>query len=373
MTSHKPQAVRLTPPAKKANTPASRMRKKFNTLSEKLEAARVQLAAWKETMPLFQAKVEDELEPLADEHMAQQRALVLLFDRMHEHKLLGKGEREKLDILICTGALDVLDFGDDPELKEIYTRYSGDDLDEDSSEENEMIQEMLEQVFGVDLGGHPARSREEMFDAAHAQMGERVEREQAAAQAKAAARPKSAAALAREQRQEAETARLQQSVRDIFRKLTSALHPDREPNAGERARKTALMQRVNVAYGDNDLLGLLALQLEVEQIDQGHLDGLPEDRIKQYNTILQGQLDEIEHENREIGTMAAMMMGTDSPRGITPRAALNALNQEIGFARQEVAIAKRQVGDFEDVKKLKAYLKTLKLSPDGGFDDDLWY
>jgi hypothetical protein len=45
-------------------------------------------------------------------------------------------------------------------------------------------------------------------------------------------------------------------------------HPDREPDPHERERKTALMQRANHAYGKNDLLKLLELQLELEHIDQ---------------------------------------------------------------------------------------------------------
>lgn len=69
-------------------------------------------------------------------------------------------------------------------------------------------------------------------------------------------------------------------MRDIFRKLASALHPDRETDPAEHGRKTALMQRANVAYAANDLLGLLELQLEVDQIDQTGLDNLGDDRIK---------------------------------------------------------------------------------------------
>ncbi len=37
------------------------------------------------------------------------------------------------------------------------------------------------------------------------------------------------------------------SVREIFRKLASALHPDREADAAERERKTVLMKRVSQA------------------------------------------------------------------------------------------------------------------------------
>ncbi len=47
----------------------------------------------------------------------------------------------------------------------------------------------------------------------------------------------------------------------------AVLHPDREPDEAERVRKTELMQRVNEAYSKKDLLQLVALQLEIEQID----------------------------------------------------------------------------------------------------------
>jgi len=38
------------------------------------------------------------------------------------------------------------------------------------------------------------------------------------------------------------------AIRTIFRQLASALHPDREPDAQARERKTALMSEVNAAY-----------------------------------------------------------------------------------------------------------------------------
>ncbi|WP_143605999.1 hypothetical protein [Variovorax sp. 54] len=55
-------------------------------------------------------------------------------------------------------------------------------------------------------------------------------------------------------------------MRDIFRKLASAPHPDRETDAQQRKVKTALMQKANQAYAANDLLALLELQLQL-QID----------------------------------------------------------------------------------------------------------
>jgi len=48
------------------------------------------------------------------------------------------------------------------------------------------------------------------------------------------------------------------AIRTVFRQLASALHPDREPDAQERERKTALMSEVNAAYDKNDLAQLEA-------------------------------------------------------------------------------------------------------------------
>ncbi|MFX6949690.1 molecular chaperone DnaJ, partial [Acinetobacter baumannii] len=76
----------------------------------------------------------------------------------------------------------------------------------------------------------------------------------------------------------------------------SALHPDRELDESERARKTALMQQVNQAYEKNDLSRLLELQLELEQIDQRSIHGVSEERLTHYNHILTEQLGDLDQE-----------------------------------------------------------------------------
>ena len=88
----------------------------------------------------------------------------------------------------------------------------------------------------------------------------------------------------------------QQSLRTVFRKLASALHPDRASDAADAERRTALMQRANAAYAADDLLALLTLQLEIEQIDAAHLRGASEAQLKHFNAVLQEQFDELQSE-----------------------------------------------------------------------------
>jgi hypothetical protein len=353
--------------------PMSRARKQFNTLIKKLEAARLGLAAWKEAVPVIRRQVEQELTPLALACSAQQRALVLLFDQMFQHKSMGKRDRAKLAELICSIALELLAAGDDAELKEIYNRHSGGDFDAETEQQGDALKHMLEAFLGVEIDdGVDLRSPEAMMEELAAQAGRRGEAERQAGQA--GARPhEPAGARAREQRREAEAEQLKQTLRDIFRKLVSNLHPDREPDTAQHARKTALMQRVNAAYAANDLLGLLELQLEIAQLDQAGLDNLGEERIRQYNKILEGQLREIERETAHI-EYAAMLEAGGGLRGrMTPQALLRATRDDIAEMRAKLDALVADVAAFRDVHKLKAWLKTYRPAMLPDRDDADWF
>jgi hypothetical protein len=76
----------------------------------------------------------------------------------------------------------------------------------------------------------------------------------------------------------------------VYRQLASALHPDREPDAQQRQRKTTLMQQTNQAYADGDLPALLELEMEARQADMAHRGPVDERRLRHYISLLQDQL-----------------------------------------------------------------------------------
>jgi hypothetical protein len=366
------QSLRIAEAGKKKSV--SRARKQFNTLIKQLEGARARLAAWEDAMPAIRAQAEREFEPLAQAYSAHQRNVVLLLDQMYAHKALSQRERTKLDDLICALALEFLVDGDDVELKDIYNRHSGGDFDAESAEEGAALREMLETLTGMPVDADlDLRSPEAVLEALAAQMGRHADQQEQAAQTRTGQRPKPAAALARERRQAEEADRLKQSVRDIFRKLASALHPDRETDAAERTRKTALMQRVNVAYAADDLLGLLELQLEVEQINQASLDSLSEERIRQYNKILTGQLSEIEHETAMVEHVAAMEAGLEVRGRLTPQVVLRRLRADVVEMQAKLDAIPAQLDKFGNVSKLKIWLKNYRPAPACGDDDAYWF
>lgn len=372
MPSTPKQALRIQPASA---GPVSRARKRFNTLIKKLEGARALLAEWKDTLPAVSSKAEADYFPLQDAWAERLRHLVVLLDGMHGHKLLGKREKVKLSTFLSHMSLELLEGGDDPEIKAIYNRHSGGDFDADEADSKERIRDLLEEMLGAEFKGEiDVRSPEAIMQAFEAQMQEQLGHTARDLPPETPSRPKRPAELARERREAAEAERVQQSLREIFRKLASQLHPDREPDEAERLRKTALMQRVNVAYAAKDMLALLELQLEVEQIDQASLAGMSDERIKQYNKVLEEQLRELEMELASVEEVAAMQMDADMFDVVTPLAMRRALDDDIGHLQIKLAIIDDDLKTLGDVKLLKAWLKEYQPpKPSPASDDDIFW
>ncbi|MES2019215.1 MAG: hypothetical protein V4484_22210 [Pseudomonadota bacterium] len=334
----------------------SRVRTQFNTLVSKLESERKRLAGWHDTMPKLQARATVELNPLTQQFCVRKRELIFLFDRAWHDKLIKKKEREKLSDLIYNLGQALLSHGADEELEALVDTHSG--MDQDLDEDSDFA--AFKAIFGgplevdeaaaPDVGPGPGPDD----DAAHAPPKKRL----------------SAKAAAREASQTAEELRLKQSVRDIFRKLASSLHPDRETDPIERARKTVLMQRVNVAYGNNDLLALLELQFEIDQIDEAALGTLDEDRIKQYNKVLTRQVAQVRREIEELEHWLIYTMQLSTRGRITPASMEKTLNADIVQARENLNVIEADLRDFGDIKAIKAFLKTYPIIDLGAFCED---
>jgi hypothetical protein len=266
MTKAIRQAVSIAPGHNK--TSLSRGQKAFNTLIKQIEKRRTRLRAWERVTPTFQKQYVDDLLPLERQSADLQVKMVYRLDGAFDQKGLTKTERRTISELIAQLAGDLIEECDDGQLKVIYNKHSQTDYDSEAAAELEDMKLALEAMLGVELGDDiDMSSPDEVLQRAHARMEEQQAQEAAANQAREerrAKRKKSAKQLAAQAKQEAEQAELSQSIREVYRKLASALHPDREADPQERERKTALMQRANQAYGKNDLLKLLELQLELE-------------------------------------------------------------------------------------------------------------
>lgn len=360
--------VRIAAP----KTPAglTRAQKLFNTLIRRIEKERKRLADWQAMMPAYQRKHDGERAPLKQSLDARRIEMAFLLDKAFPNRAFTRTEKTKLSDLICRIAGELSVGADNEELKQLYNKHGGGDFDAELEEEGAVVKGMMEEFFGIELGDDEIdfSSPEAMmrhvaakFQQQQAQQEAQQEAQQRERPAAAGKRKKSAKALAQEAKQQAEEQNISQSIREVFRKLASALHPDKEQDLSERARKTALMQRANVAYGNKDLLALLELQLEVEQIDQAAINTVSEERLKYYNKVLTGQSVEIEQEVVGLQMSFALRFQLDPEALASPAVALRELEREIDSFRFAIDDIEKDLAAFRDVKMIKQSLKAYRL------------
>lgn len=342
--------------------PLGKAQKAFNRLLQQIEKKRAKLAAWEAIAPPFQRQYTAEMQPLLQAARALKVASARALDQIGTGKGLNKREKRLVSMLIVDLAGDLLVDAEDAEIKALYNKHTGSNFDADQAVMLDGLRGVVEAGLGIDLGDDVDFSSPEDV---MARIRERVEERErlAAGRARQPGRKKSAQALDREARQAADEQGASQSIREIYRKLASALHPDREADPVERARKTVLMQRANQAYEKGNLLLLLELQIELEHIDQAGIHGLGEARLSQYNRMLKEQLAELDTEAQRVEGEFRLRFGI-SPHGtISPATLLRGLAEQIAMVVIEVREMRDDLAAFQDVQATRAWLKAMPERP----------
>lgn len=340
----------------RAKKPVDKNQAAFQRLIRQIDALRGEIETWRAYQTRHAERVAQELLPLMAKLRERRRSMVFLLDEMFDRPgaIRGKRMREKLQSLIVELLEELLAENPEPDLIALNDRHS--DLTHAEMNELDMAlhRDMVEHMFGVRMGEGEAATPQELLEKAMQEMQERS-RQAAEKQQMRKKSPKSEAAEAK--RAEAEK-QVSQSVRAVYRKLASALHPDRVSEGMDYARKTALMQRVNKAYDEGNLLDLLTVQLEIEQIDADHLSSLPTERVKHYNAVLKEQLAELKTELD--GILEPFRMFAGFVYNLTPRHVDQAFSAQISSLNQGLEGAEIDLVRFQDPKQLCADLKKYK-------------
>jgi len=348
--------------------PADKAQIAFQRLVTQIEQQRALLKQWQDYRIRYNHRVSSELAPLQNKLRETRRKMALLLDNLlcQPNGLKGKGQRNKLRQLLVELIQDLLMEKPDAELEAIHDKYSDLTYAEDQGLSMALSQDMIENVFDIDMGDeHGATNADELLAKAEQECRHRIEQELNESDRRRAKTRKGRKAEAAQAKQEQAAKEVTQSVRDVYRKLASALHPDREADAAARLRKTEQMQRVNLAYESRDLLGLLNLQLEIEQIDAAHLTSLSAQRLAHYNQVLREQLTELNSEIESV--VAPFVMLEPHSTNIAPDVVDRALTAEVARVALTIDQIKRDLEDFKDSKKLGAALKDFE--PGGGIDE----
>jgi curved DNA-binding protein CbpA len=338
-------------------TPLSEAQRTFNRLTEKILRERDTLAAWDAYMARYRGRVAGELQALERELRGAQRRLVqcldeLLCARAPAERLSGR-QRAKVRSLLLEIVGDLLQEGPDAALEALYEKHGTVSHAELRRQDMAAAEALIGEVFGAEaLEGHEARDVEELFRHASARAAGRAKAEHAARRARPAGQQQGAGRKAQAAREASG------SVREIYRRLASALHPDRETDGAERERKTRMMQRANQAYERDDLLDLLALQIEIEQIDAAELSSVPEERLHHYNEVLREQLRALQTQVEERAEVFRLELGLTGPR-VTPRDVDQALDARMVQARTVRGTLERYLEALRDARLRRSFIKGL--------------
>lgn len=340
------------PPGGPALGPEQR---RFNRLLEKIDKARALLQAWDEQGQLFAVAHAARVAPLQGELLDCQARLVRRLEALlgERQARWTQAERRRLREELCELGAGLIDAAEDEalgaEMRALFRRHAGHGYDEEKADEMAAMKEMFERFSGLDLGEQAFASEHDLLHAAqrsleaeHARAGER----------RAGRRPTPA-----ERRRERERAEASKSLREVYRKLAAALHPDRAENDADRKRRDALMPRVNQAYEAGDLLALFALQLEIEQVDAAHLARASAERARQYNRLLADQLQQIEAEieGRRLGL--CFEHDLDPARPLAPARLGALLEQMVREHRADLVQAQRDLAQLDDPVRARACMR----------------
>lgn len=339
--------------AQQATASLSKGQKTFNTLVEKISKQRDLLAQWQAVAQTYQQKVSSDYQPLRRSFQNLQADFVRGLDQMLDKPGLTKTEHQVVGDIIWKIAEGLITQTNDESLKPLYAKYNGADFDAEQSDAAESMKAAMAEMFGFNVSDvADAQSPEDLLEHVLKQFEKDV-----LGNPQAPPRKQTAKQLARAAQQKAEADKTSLSIREVYRKLASALHPDREPDLQERQRKTELMQRVNQAYDAKDLLKLLELQLELEHIDASSIAGVSEDRIRHYNKVLKEQLAELEAEIDSLQRVLKAGFAMDDYEPLNVASVLPRLAQDIAQMKHHVAHIKADAVVLGDTKALKAWVK----------------
>jgi hypothetical protein len=348
--------------AARAGTGDSKLQRQFRRVLQKVDRLKQQVRGWKEARPDIDSEISRYAALMARLH-GLGRAMVDLLDRSYQDAVFSKADRKKLGEMICEIAGDLIEGGGHDDLKPLYNRHSRSDFDAEAAvadaQSAAALRSMME-MFGMEFGDTDVGSLDKLRAFTEDQIreaeAEAVE-DAAAEEERRARRKKSAKQRAAEARREAEQRSTGKALQDVYRALAKALHPDREQDPVERARKTEVMREVNVAYEAKDLLRLLELQLELEHVEAAQADALAEERLRHYIRILDEQSRQLAVELEELEVPFRLELGLAPSERLAPVQVISRVRDDAAEVKQQIATMERDLAAFQDAARLKAWLK----------------
>lgn len=271
----------------------SPQQKKLNRLIEQIEQQKIQLAAWQKAQAEIQQQARKTLVPIYTElHDILFQQLEQLWNSLQSYEF-SKADIAQLDnkiqnlvtILKSSQVLSEQQKLKVTQIDHFYQQHADHNQAKkskkkptiESHDPTETYDQHLEyEQADVDLDGYEYDEQQhEVEREQHRLNRQKQKREQAQKMA-------------------------EQSLKTVYLKIASIIHPDREQDEQLKVEKTAMLQQVNAAYTQQDLFYLLKLQIQIEQNRGVTQKGLSNEQVKFYKLALDAQKQQLDAQIDEI-------------------------------------------------------------------------
>ena len=286
---------------KSDNGKLSKEQTKFNNYLKKIKATKSQIEALKEANTWLMQVGTARVMPIDRLDVVANKGFLLALDGHQELHKLSQSQRRKFEEMMLQEIEKVLDYEEFDDLKAIFEKYAGKNYDEHVAEKEATAKQqaanMMNMMFDMDISADD-EIEDVMEKVAKKKAATEAEAEvrQAAADERRANKKMSDKQRERAEKQAAAEADMNKTTKQIYVDLVKNFHPDQETDETRRQWKTEIMQKVTVAYKENDFLKLIELQIWLLEERENRLEGLGDEQLKYFNKSLREQLGELEYE-----------------------------------------------------------------------------
>lgn len=349
---------------KSDNGKLSKEQTKFNNYLKRIKATKGQIEALKEANTWLIQVGTARVMPIDKLDVIANKDFLLALDGHRELDKLSQPQRRKFEDMMRQEIEEVLNYEEFDDLKPLFEKYSGKNYDEHVAEEEatakQQAADMMNMMFDMDISAD-----DELEDVMEkvAKKKEEAEAQQAAATERRANKKMSDKQRERAEKQAAAEADMNKTTKQIYVDLVKNFHPDQETDEARRQWKTEIMQKVTVAYKENDFLKLIELQISLLEERENRLEGLGDEQLKYFNKSLREQLGELEYEAQMVHPH---FNGNPFGHFYSPNRAISEMQMEkhIKEMKKQTKGRRSNIEFIKSLFGLKEYLKQVVIKAD---------
>lgn len=231
--------------------------------------------------------------------------LAYFIDDVFQKNTFTKKQTEKINSVIIYLIDDVLIYKQiDDNLKLLYNKYAPINYDELIFQKKLDYIDMMANMTGIDIDLSEVDDTEDSFKKVSEilieELQNKAEAEEAKFQKRKSEKKKTQKQIEKEKLKLDSEKIHTKNLKNTYHSLVKILHPDKEINELEKAKKEELMKKLTTAYNNKDIVTLIKLELEWLNDNKENIDTLTDEKLNLYNTFLKQQISELHNELTEI-------------------------------------------------------------------------